>query len=218
MPQEAGARERPRDAQICWYCEDSQANQVEHVRPKSLYPGFAFAWLNLTFACSPCNLSKNDRFAIVLDGVLVPLVRRSDDDEPPDGRIGLLDLRREDPRELVTLDLRDSFHLSARERLDPLLTSRVEYTIEALRLNDDPHPARRHQAYLDYRAALREYLVWREQGRSRGQLDGLRARILRRDQLSVWREVQRQFQADTHFVELDHDFAELFEAVPEALG
>src|SRR4051812_14911873 len=33
-------------AQRCCYCEDSYADEVEHMRPKDLYPQEAFSWDN----------------------------------------------------------------------------------------------------------------------------------------------------------------------------
>jgi hypothetical protein len=37
----------------CAYCEDSAADEVEHVRPKDLYPHVVFAWGNYIHACDP---------------------------------------------------------------------------------------------------------------------------------------------------------------------
>src|SRR5947209_3962867 len=39
-------------ARRCCYCEDSFANQVEHIKPKDLYPGETFKWRNYVYACS----------------------------------------------------------------------------------------------------------------------------------------------------------------------
>src|SRR5437867_3043275 len=42
-------------ARRCCYCEDSFADEVEHVRPKSLYPEHVFVWENYLYSCGPCN-------------------------------------------------------------------------------------------------------------------------------------------------------------------
>ena len=42
----------------CMYCEDSRADEFEHVHPKDLYPGVVFAWENFLFACGRCNVAK----------------------------------------------------------------------------------------------------------------------------------------------------------------
>lgn len=48
--------------QRCMCCSGGEAAQVEHYRPKSIYPDSAFLWTNLLWICSVCNLSKGDDF------------------------------------------------------------------------------------------------------------------------------------------------------------
>ena len=52
-------------ARRCGYCEDSWADEVEHIRPKDLYPEAVFDWNNYLYACGPCNGPKNNQFAIL---------------------------------------------------------------------------------------------------------------------------------------------------------
>lgn len=47
-------------ARRCAYCEDSLADEVEHFRPKDLYPEVVFAWANYLYTCGPCNGPKNN--------------------------------------------------------------------------------------------------------------------------------------------------------------
>ena len=49
----------------CGWCEDSEANQIDHIKPKALYPQCTFVWENYLPACGVCNSGKGDRFAIV---------------------------------------------------------------------------------------------------------------------------------------------------------
>src|SRR5262245_8650268 len=49
----------------CAYCEDSAADEIEHIWPKSLFPQLTFQWSNYAFACGPCNGPKGNRFATV---------------------------------------------------------------------------------------------------------------------------------------------------------
>src|SRR5437016_3624190 len=42
-------------ARRCMYCEDSCADEVEHFRPKDLYPEACFVWENYLFSCGRCN-------------------------------------------------------------------------------------------------------------------------------------------------------------------
>jgi 5-methylcytosine-specific restriction endonuclease McrA len=44
-------------ARRCCYCEDSVADEVEHIKPKDLYPEFVFVWENYLYACGPCYRS-----------------------------------------------------------------------------------------------------------------------------------------------------------------
>ena len=40
---------------ICNYCEQSEANDIEHIYPKSFFPDFTFVWSNYLLACKQCN-------------------------------------------------------------------------------------------------------------------------------------------------------------------
>ena len=46
----------------CMYCSGSEASQVEHFRPKALFPELAMTWHNFLWACSICNHKKGDHF------------------------------------------------------------------------------------------------------------------------------------------------------------
>jgi len=37
--------------EICNYCEQSEASDIEHILPKSLFPEHAFRWTNYLLAC-----------------------------------------------------------------------------------------------------------------------------------------------------------------------
>ena len=45
-----GPRER------CMYCVDSHGCDIEHFRPKVLYPKHAFRWTNLLLCCTECGV------------------------------------------------------------------------------------------------------------------------------------------------------------------
>ena len=61
-------------ARRCGYCEDSYADEVEHVRPKSLYPECVFRWSNYLYVCGACNTPKNNQFAVFLPRARKPTV------------------------------------------------------------------------------------------------------------------------------------------------
>ena len=46
----------------CMLCDANEATDVEHYRPKSVFPERAFAWENLLWGCTACNRFKGNRF------------------------------------------------------------------------------------------------------------------------------------------------------------
>lgn len=88
--------------QRCMYCEDSCADEVEHIRPKHLYPETTFVWTNYLYACGPCNGPKSPRYPLLVDGQ----VNLPDGKSPPSPGIDvLIDPRRDDPCEFLSVDL-----------------------------------------------------------------------------------------------------------------
>ncbi|ATB28394.1 hypothetical protein [Melittangium boletus] len=203
-------------ARRCAYCEDSVADEVEHIRPKTLYPEFVFAWMNYLYACGPCNVPKNNNFAVFANGtgVLTQVARRRKDPVAPPvpGNPVLLDPRVEDPTEYMALDLRDTFWFVARAKSDTIEHKRADYTIRTLQLNiRDYLPRARRSAYLDYRAHLSHYVQVRNQAQGEEHLLRLAQEIQTRQHPSVWREMKRQHSQI-------EELRKLFEAAPEALG
>ena len=201
-------------ARRCAYCEDSVADEVEHVRPKDLYPEVVFAWANYIYACGPCNGPKGNHFAVFVaaDAVAVEVARKPKDpvEPPPVGAPALIDPRTEDATRLMILDLRDTyrFHpLAAKGTRDH---ARAEYTIRTLHLNDrDALTRARRAAYIDYVSIVRRYQHDRDHAASPRQLAELVSHTRGRQHPTVWREMQRQH--DKH-----PDLRDLFAAVPEA--
>jgi 5-methylcytosine-specific restriction endonuclease McrA len=46
----------------CMYCSGSESAEVEHFKPKSVFPKEALIWENLLWTCGVCNRFKGDRF------------------------------------------------------------------------------------------------------------------------------------------------------------
>lgn len=202
-------------ARRCGYCEDSYADEVEHIKPKDLYPEFVFVWNNYLYACGPCNGPKNNRFAIfasVTGGVIDVTRRRGEPVVPPEpGDPLLIDPRREDPLAFMMLDLRDTFWFMPIAEADSREYRRAEYTIDVLRLNDrDALLAAREEAYRSYRARFSEYLTQRDADAPEDTLRDLIAALHRMGHPTVWKEMQRQHR-------LIPDLHDLFERAPEAL-
>jgi uncharacterized protein (TIGR02646 family) len=192
----------------CHYCEDSAADEVEHLRPKNLYPGQTFQWDNYLFACGPCNGPKRDRFGVLTRAGRTFVNMAEPEPGPPEDELALLlHPRTEDPMRFLILDLAQTFHFAPLHGRSCLAGIRAAYTIQVLRLNRDRLAARRAHAYEDYLARLREYAAERDPA----VRDRLRASILRKDHPTVFREMQRQH---ARLPEL----RPLFEQVPEARG
>lgn len=51
----------------CCYCESVVSHvypgDIEHIKPKSVFPNLTFEWNNLTFVCSKCNNKKRDYYS-----------------------------------------------------------------------------------------------------------------------------------------------------------
>ena len=199
-------------ARRCGYCEDSVGDEVEHIRPKDLYPEAVFVWENYLLACGPCNRGKNSRFSIVRDGRVVNVTRRRGDPvrKPRSGPPGPINPRNEDPLAFLALEIVDTFMFLPREDLSEVDEARAEYTIEVLKLNREVLLAARREACETYRARLYEYRGQRDGGASAAVLGGLRRGITASAHPTVWREMQRQQP-------LIDELHSLFRDVPEAL-
>ena len=188
----------------CAYCEDSLADEVEHIRPKSLFPELTFVWANHCFACGPCNGPKNNRDGTIQAGSLNEFVRMRNDPvlPPPAGISALIDPRREDPTEFIELDLGGqlpdglvldgTFEFLPRESLLDDQRLRAWFTIDVLGLNREVIRASRANAFGGFRARLTEYAVAIESGATVAQLDNLKSDLLRTPHLTVFHEMRRQ--------------------------
>jgi uncharacterized protein (TIGR02646 family) len=194
----------------CMYCEDNEADEIEHVRPRSLYPEHTFRWPNHLFACGLCNGPKSNHFPILSasSGRIVDAARkRGAAVVPPEvGRMMLLDPRRDDPARFLFLDLTDSFWFLPQSGRGCVARARALMTIEVLHLNDDPLPKRRADAYGNYTDRLQAYV---HEGDPAAR-ERRRKALLRLDHPTVWREMKRQRR---HIPELRALFGKAREAL-----
>jgi uncharacterized protein (TIGR02646 family) len=202
-------------ARRCCYCEDSAADEVEHIKPKDLYPQEVFLWENYLYACGPCNGPKNNQFAIFeyQTGTHVNISRKRGESikAPVEGEAVLINPRREDPLAFMELDLIDTFYFLPAAEEGSKDHRRAAYTIEVLRLNDrDLLLEARAEAYGSYRARLYEYIKKRDSGASSDQLRNLISALRRMQHPTVWREIKRQSQSIA-------ELRKLFAKAPEAL-
>jgi len=201
-------------ARRCMYCEDSVADEVEHVRPKDLYPEAVFVWENYLYACGPCNGGKRSQFL-----VLVPPANVIDVTRPPRGPVippaagtpVFIDPRAEDGLMFMQLDLAGTFRFIP--LADPGTTDfvRAEHTIRILKLNDRDYLIEaRREAFGSYAARLDQYATALQSGASSQRLSRLRKSLLRMGHPTVWAEMKRQHRRL-------RQLRGLFERVPDAL-
>ena len=118
---------------ICNYCEQSEASDVEHIYPKSLYPEYAFQWDNYLLACKQCNSGyKLDTF-FVLDATenAVELVRGT---EPPHKTLAFINPRTENPHNWMILNT-STFTFDLLPDLSKRDVNKAIKTLDVLQLN-----------------------------------------------------------------------------------
>lgn len=206
----------------CSYCEDSLADEVEHIAPKNLFPQHAFQWNNYLFACGPCNGPKSNRHGVVVGGVVQEFTRNKTDPivPPPPGQFALINPRFEDPTLFLELDLGGvtpdgmvldaTFEFVVREGLLPADSARAEFTITVLGLNREVIRAARENAFGGFRARLREYVEARQAGILQNELDTLMRDILNTPHLTVFYEMRRQ---RSYLPQVDQFFSDAPEAI-----
>lgn len=202
-------------ARRCAYCEDSVADEIEHIQPKDIYPNLVFSWDNYLYACGPCNGPKNNQFSVLAgrEPRLVNVTRAKDEPvvPPVKGVPVLINPRAEDPLHFLFLDLLNTFAFTPRTGISPVDAIRADYTIGVLRLNDRDYLVNaRRTAFGNYRARLVEYINEKTSGASQNDLRRRQSELLKVGHQTVWREMQRQ-QASYPAL------AALFAAAPEAL-
>lgn len=199
----------------CGFCEDSAANEIEHVRPKALYPDAVFVWPNYVYACGACNKSKGSRFAVLATSSqsLVDVSRRRGAliVPPIAGAAALIDPRREDASRYLGLDLIDSFYFYPLAHSGTLERVRAQYTIDLLKLNArDPLVRQRRQFFEIYAGQLKAYLHDKTRGATDADLLDRRELVLSLGHPTVWLEMRRQHGRHPQL-------RTLFAALPEAL-
>lgn len=200
----------------CMYCEGAPADEIEHFRPKDLYPEEVFVWKNYLYACGPCNGPKNNRFAVLsgrpLDLLDVTRKRGAAVTPPASGRPALINPFAEDPLEFFQLDMANTFAFVPIARFGTVEYKRAIYTLEVLRLNDREYLLNaRRSAYAAFAALLYEYINRRSQGEPQTTLSHISDAIRRAHHPTVWAEMKRQ--SKTH-----PSLRPLFRDAPEALN
>lgn len=197
----------------CNYCEDSNANQVEHIYPKDFYPEKCFVWENYCYACGPCNQPKSNKFAIFEQGTGAEKNLKTDiaaGTQPPAGEALLLDPRTEQSLDFLFLDTQDTFKFVAyKDNANGI--RRADYTIETLGLNSRSYLVRaRRDAFINFKSRLFTYVHKKESGAAQPELNELVDSLKSEHHQTVWQEIIRQ---RTLHPEID----DLLDRAPEAL-
>lgn len=209
-------------ARRCVYCEDSVADEVEHIHPKDLYPEMCFRWDNYVYACGSCNGPKNNKFAVF----------RSDDGEfqvvnpprgqrataPPAGEDALINPRKENPLDFCMLDLESTFKFVVIADEGSREYKKANYTYyEVLRLNEREFLREaRKNAFGNYKARLYEYTYKKKNGSAKIELDKMIEGIKSESHPTVWKEMQR-YHVKGWLHNIDKDLDTLFIQSPESI-
>ena len=119
---------------VCNYCEQSEANDIEHIHPKSFFPEFSFVWENYLLACKQCNSAfKLDKCYIIDPSFELFSVPRKT--EPPHKTHALINPRTENPNDFMVLNLK-TFRFMTLPGLSKKDENRVKATLEILALNE----------------------------------------------------------------------------------
>lgn len=128
--------------EICNYCENNEATDVEHLYPKKLYPESVFQWSNYILACKTCNTTwKSDKFAVLdpagSDALFEIPQQRGVHTQPANNDGALTNPRAEDPTAFLLLDICGrTFRFSANLGISNRDKVRADYTLSLLGLNN----------------------------------------------------------------------------------
>lgn len=200
----------------CSYCEDSCADEIEHIQPKDLYPELTFIWDNYLYSCGPCNGPKNNKFSVydTVSESIVDVTRKRNAPVtlPHPGEPLLINPRKEDPLDFMVLDLLETFNFLPKEEDEKSLSyHKAIFTIDVLRLNKrEVLRKARESEYNKYLALLKQYVNEKESGANKDKLSNIKNFTVNNSHPTVWAEMQRQHT-------LFNELSALFSSAPEAL-
>lgn len=120
---------------VCNYCEQSEANDIEHIYPKSFFPEYTFDWQNYLLACKQCNSAYKLDKCFVLDGNNnIVAVKRGT--SPQHKVIAFLNprLTKDNPSNFMLLDMQ-TYRFILLPNLKKKDASKAQSTLDILQLN-----------------------------------------------------------------------------------
>ncbi len=191
--------------QRCCYCEDSRADEIEHFKPKVIFPENCFDWDNYLYACGICNGPKNNKFAIFREtdnefqDITPPHPSKRGSEyiptRPPEGDPALINPRISNPMDFMELDIINTFKFSpiSEDKTSQAYQMAI-YTIETLGLNDRADmPKARRNAFNDYFSRFYYYNGEKVNNADATQLQKLQECILKNRHPTVWKEMIRWY-------------------------
>lgn len=120
--------------EICNYCEQNEANDIEHIAPKSFFPEKAFVWNNYLLACKQCNTGYKLDTCYVLndDGNIVDVTRGT---QPLHPTLAFINPRLENPNDFLLLNM-EAYQFELLPDLDNAQTHKANKTLDILKLNE----------------------------------------------------------------------------------
>lgn len=152
--------------EICVYCEQNEATDIEHIYPKKLYPEKAFTWENYVLACSKCNTHhKSDNFKIfnpknsIIEQDVKPA--RGAYTPPVNDDALFINQRLEDPMDLLELDLTNQlFIFTEKYAIGTREYQKAKFTKDLLGLNTRASlVANRKNATIFYISRLEKFVA-----------------------------------------------------------
>lgn len=147
--------------EICNYCEQSEASDIEHILPQSLFPSQAFMWSNYLLACKKCNTThKLDAMYVFNPGGSANAFWVERGTEPPTADYAYIQPRLENPMDWMQLNFSDFlFYARAPHAPGTRGFEKVERTLEILDINNRSSLVKnREKAFGNYKRMLREYV------------------------------------------------------------
>jgi len=120
--------------EVCNYCEQNEANDIEHISPKSFFPEKAFEWFNYLLACKQCNSGYKLDKCFVLDtlGHIIDVKRG---EKPHCQTTAFINPRIENPNDFLMLNMQ-TFEFELMPELSEKDKNKAEKTLEILKLNE----------------------------------------------------------------------------------
>ena len=120
--------------EICNYCEQSEANDIEHISPKSFFPNMTFVWKNYLLACKQCNsgLKLDKCFVMDSSGKIFETLRGQ---EPSHKQIAFINPRVENPNDFMYLNM-ETYKFDIFPWLENTEKNKAQSTIDILQLNN----------------------------------------------------------------------------------